>query len=182
VGAFVEPSVNDDQEEHHHLLAIDLGLRSGMALYNAQGRLVSYRSQHYGNVAQLKRAVQRTLSDMEGLAWIVTEGDYTLAAIWERAAMKQGVRVQRVSAETWRRGLLLPREQTCASEAKKHATHLARRIIDWSEAPKATSLRHDAAEAICVGLWAVQRMGWLKDQAPVRVAKPRLIAGAAASL
>lgn len=145
-----------------------------MALYNAEGRLVSYRSQHYGSIPQMKRAAARMLADIEGLAWIVTEGDYTLAAIWERAAMKQGVRVQRVSSEAWRQALLVPKERNCVAEAKKNAGHLARRIIDWSQAPKPTSLRHDAAEAICVGLWAVNRMGWLAESAHAmgQVARP----------
>jgi hypothetical protein len=163
--------------KQHHLLAIDLGLKCGMALYGADGRLCSYRSQHYGSPAALKKAVTRILSDMEGLAWIVTEGDYTLAAIWERAAMKQGIRVQRVSAEVWREALLIPRERTCATEAKKNATALARRVIHWSDAPRPTSLRHDAAEAICVGLWAVERMGWL-NTLPAEIRAPQVLARA----
>lgn len=143
-----------------HLLAIDLGLRCGMALYGDDGRLRSYRSVHYESIAQLKRAAARILSDVQGLAWIVTEGDYTLAAIWERAAMKQGVRVQRVSAESWRQALLLQRERSNATEARRHAAQLARRVIEQCQAPRATTQRIDAAEAICVGLWAVQHMGW----------------------
>lgn len=151
--------------DHHHLLAIDLGLKCGMALYDARGNLVSYRSLDYGSVPQLKRAAARILAELEGLAWIVTEGDVTLAAIWERAAMKQGVRVQRVSADAWRQALLVPKQRTCVNAAKKHARLIARRVIDRSKAHKGQVLAHDAAEAICVGLWAVGRLGWL-DEAP----------------
>ena len=146
-----------------HLLAIDLGPQCGLALYNRDGRLISYRSLQYGSAAELKRAATRILADLEGLEWIVTEGDYTLAAIWERAAMKQGVRVQRVSAEAWRRALLVPKQRTCASEAKKYAQQLAQQVIDWSQAPQTAALRPQAADAICVGLWAAKRMGLLEE-------------------
>jgi hypothetical protein len=33
--------------------------------------------------------------------------------------------------------------------------------VEWSDAPRPTSLRHDAAEAILIGLWGVIRVGWL---------------------
>lgn len=34
-------------------------------------------------------------------------------------------------------------------------------MIDWSGARRPTSLRHDAAEAIMIGLWGVLHLGWL---------------------
>lgn len=162
-GAAVDHPDTQHQNNQHHLLAIDLGLKCGMALYDAQGRLVSYRSLAYGSVAQLKRAAARILAELSDLAWIVTEGDVTLAAIWERAAMKQGVRVQRVSAEAWRQALLVPHQRTCVNAAKKHARIIARTVIDRSLSQPQATLAPDAAEAICVGLWAVGRLGLLAD-------------------
>jgi len=159
----VDPSDLNLASTQQHLLAIDLGLTCGMALYSADGRLISYRSLQCGSVVELKRAAARILADLEGLVWMVTEGDYTLAAIWERAAMKQGVRVQRVSVEAWRQALLAPKGRLAHSEAKKHAQQLARQIIDWSCAPKTAALRPHAADAICVGLWAAKRMGLLNE-------------------
>lgn len=91
--------------------------------------------------------------------------------------MKQGVRVQRVSAEAWRDDLLYVRERLSAADAKKHAEELARRVIRWSGAPAPTSLRHDAAEAILIGLWGVLTLGWLREvPAAVRPAMPRRVA------
>ncbi|MFP2902614.1 hypothetical protein ACLEQD_40940, partial [Corallococcus sp. 4LFB] len=52
--------------------------------------------------------------------------------------------------------------------AKDAADGLARRVIDWSHAPRPTSLRHDAAEAILLGLWGALEVGWLA-QVPVEV-------------
>ena len=54
--------------------------------------------------------------------------------------------------------LLRPRQR---AEAKRWADAGARRVIEWSGAPRPTSLRHDAAEAILVGLHAVLELGWL---------------------
>ena len=54
------------------------------------------------------------------------------------------------------------------TQAKQTADELARRVINWSEAPRPTSLRHDAAEAILVGLWGALEVGWL-ERAPTEV-------------
>ena len=45
--------------------------------------------------------------------------------------------------------------------AKRGADGVARRVIEWSNAPRPTSLRHDAAEAILIGLWGVLQARWL---------------------
>jgi hypothetical protein len=39
-------------------------------------------------------------------------------------------------------------------------------VIDWSGAARPTSLRHDAAEAVLVGLWGVIDAGWLEGPPP----------------
>jgi hypothetical protein len=66
-----------------------------------------------------------------------------------------------VSAEEWRSTFLLSRDQRSGEQAKRMADGIARRVVDWSEAPRPTSLRHDAAEAILIGLWGVIDVGWL---------------------
>lgn len=93
----------------------------------------------------------------------ILEGGGTLAEIWKREAKRRRLACQWVSAEQWRRQLLLPREQRHGSDAKSHADHLARRVIDWSGAPRPTSLRHDAAEAILIGLWGAVQTGLLPN-------------------
>ncbi|MBC8076709.1 MAG: hypothetical protein H7Y32_11595, partial [Chloroflexales bacterium] len=42
----------------------------------------------------------------------------------------------------------------------------ARRVIAWAGAPRPTSLRHDAAEAILIGLWGALEVGWLPALPP----------------
>jgi hypothetical protein len=34
-------------------------------------------------------------------------------------------------------------------------------VIEWSGAARPTSLRHDAAEAILIGLWGLLEAGWM---------------------
>jgi hypothetical protein len=141
---------------------VDLGLRSGFAAYGRDGRLISYRSQHYANLAALRRAVVGILNGLPGLERLVVEGGGPIAEAWEKESGRRGLVVRKVAAEVWR-GELLPRREWAkgARSAKEAADRMARRVIEWSGAARPTSLRHDAAEAILVGLWGVLEAGWL---------------------
>lgn len=145
------------------LLAVDLGLRTGLALYERDGRLHWYRSHNFGAAARLRRAVPALL---DGVTHLVIEGGGALAPFWMDEAARLGVEVRAVTAETWRRAFLYPREQRSGQRAKRTADALARRVIDWSGARRPTSLRHDAAEAILIGLWDVVDLGWLTALPP----------------
>jgi hypothetical protein len=144
------------------LLAIDMGLRTGLALYGDDGRLLWYRSQNFGTPARLKRGAHSILKDLPDVTNIVIEGGGHLADIWEKEAVRRGLVVMRTRAEEWREKLLYQREQRSGAKAKRTADDIARRVIEWSGAHKPTSLRHDAAEAILVGLWGLVELGWLK--------------------
>lgn len=141
------------------LLAVDLGLRTGLACFDGAGRLLWYRSQNYGSRARLKKAAYSLLSDMvrDGapVSRLVIEGGGDLAPPWIREAERRGIPVTQIQAETWRRALLFDRQQRSGLDAKRHADERARNIIQSSGLPKPTSLRHDAAEAILIGYWAV---------------------------
>ena len=144
------------------LLAVDLGIRSGLALYGSDGRLRWYRSHNFGSAARLRRAVRRILDDLPDVTDVVLEGGGTLADIWRGEAQRRVITVHQIAAETWRRQLLYPRQQRSGSDAKQHAKRLARRVIEWSQAPLPTALRDDTAEAILVGLWGTLKLGWLR--------------------
>jgi len=143
------------------LLAVDVGLRTGLALYHRDGRLLRYRSQNFGTARRLRRGARRLLAETPGLLRLVLEGGGSLGEIWSSEALRRDLPVRRVSAEEWREGLLLPRERRSGARAKDSAGDLARTVIDWSGAARPTSLRHDAAEAILIGLWGVLDAGWL---------------------
>ena len=148
------------------LLAVDVGLRTGLARYGPTGRLLWYRSQNYGSRGRLQRAVPALLDESGGLGWLVLEGGGDLATIWSRHALRRGIPVCRIAAEVWRRALLLPRQQRAGVEAKHHADAVARRVIAWSGAARPTHLRHDAAEAILAGLWGAVELGILPELPP----------------
>lgn len=145
------------------LLAVDLGLRAGLACYGPDARLLWYRSHNFGSQARLKRGAHTILNDIPDLDVLVLEGGGPLAELWSREGHRRGVEVLTTCAEVWRRQLMLPRQQKSGAAAKQHADALARRVIDWSGAPRPTSLRHDAAEAILVGLWGGLQVGWLSE-------------------
>jgi hypothetical protein len=143
------------------LLAVDLGLRTGLALFCQDGRLQWYRSQNFGTVARLRRGVYGVLTAIPELVWLVLEGGGTLADVWRHEAERHSIQVRQISAEAWRQRLLYPRQQRTGVHAKAHATDLARRVIMWSQARRPTTLRDDAAEAILIGLWGILEVGWL---------------------
>jgi len=145
------------------LLAVDLGLRTGLALYKRDGRLLWYRSRNFGTVARLRRGAHGLLGELPNVAWIILEGGGLLREPWEQVARRRRIQVRLISAENWRERMLYPREHRGTRKAKRSAGQLARRVIEWSGAPRATSLRHHAAEAILIGLWGVLEIGWLDD-------------------
>ncbi len=143
------------------LLAIDLGLWTGYACFSLgeRPRLRWYRSQHFGTRAALKRAIPRVLREAAPLSVMVLEGDRHLGDLWSAGAERRGATVVRVAPETWRRAILLPRQQRHGSDAKAAAVDVALACIQESDAsrPK-TVLGDDVAEAICIGLYALRTL------------------------
>ncbi len=145
------------------LLAIDLGLRCGLALYGRDGRLVRFSSRRFASITTLKRAAWSVLAELPPLEVVIVEGDRALGEVWLKAVEKRGAEGRFVRPEQWRGALLYAREQRSGKDAKRHADALARAVIEWSGATRPTSLRHDAAEAILIGLWGVVELGWLEE-------------------
>lgn len=137
------------------LLAIDLGLRCGFAVYNADGDLLAYRSTHFPSVSTIRKASYKLLARWPRLTHIVVEGDREIGEIWHKLADKRGIHFQRVSPETWRAGLLTPTERSNTANAKAAARRIARDLIAHSPAPMPKSrMTHDVCEAILIGKWA----------------------------
>ncbi len=148
------------------LLAVDLGLRTGLALYGQDGRLAWYRSHNFGSRERLRRGAHGLLLAEPDLTRLVLEGGGPIADVWAREGARRGLAVRVIDAAVWREPLLLPRERTTGALAKRHAGELARRVIAWSGLPGPTALRHDAAEAVLAGLWGVLDAGWLPAPPP----------------
>ncbi len=149
------------------LLAVDAGVRVGIAVFGPDGRLERYRSTNFGSVRRLKSGVYGVCAEVGHLTDLVLEGaGGGIAEPWLKEARRRDLTVRHVHAGIWRERLLHPRERRSGATAKEQADALARRVIEWSGAPRPTSLRHDAAEAILVGLWAVLDAGWLDGPPP----------------
>jgi hypothetical protein len=147
------------------LLAVDLGLTGGLALYREDGALVWARSFRFATVAQFKRALPRLLDECGALRFLYVEGDKHLGDLWARAAEKRGAETTRVTPETWRARLLKAQDRASGPRAKTVAERRAREVIEVLAEKKPTSLATDAAEAILIGLYGALAVGWL-DRAP----------------
>ena len=143
------------------LLAIDLGVKTGLALYNQDCKLEWYRSKNFGSKNSLNKALYSLLKTVENLEFLIIEGGGDLFTIWEKQAKKQGIKVIQIQAHVWRKELLLQREQRNGQQAKRYAIQIANEVIKHTSGKKATSLSDDAAEAILTGYWALSEVNWL---------------------
>jgi len=75
------------------LLAVDLGLKTGLALYGDSGKLVWYRSHNFGTTERLRRAVPGIMDNIPNLTALVIEGGGNLATVWEKEAEKREIAV-----------------------------------------------------------------------------------------
>lgn len=155
------------------LLAVDLGLRTGLARIGRGGRVEAYRSTTFPDRARLKRGAGGVWRSMGlGVELVVCEGDPRLARVWAREAARDGVGVEVIAAGDWRPDLLWPRDRRSGRRAKAAAETLARHLISWSEIPGPTSMTDDVAEAICVGFHAA----WVRGHVDPDTLPPELLA------
>lgn len=142
------------------LLAVDAGLRTGLALFDRSAQLQWCRSHNMGNPVRLKKAAARILFELPDLEYLVVEGGGQLAEIWENAARKRHVAVRRVQADQWRPAFLLSREMASGQRAKQAACSLVVRIMRQETWTCPTKPGHDASEAVLIGLWTLIELGW----------------------
>lgn len=142
------------------LLAVDAGVRTGLALFDCFGHLLWCRSHNLGTTSRLKKAAARILFELPHLEWLIVEGGGSIADIWVQTAQKRGIMVRLVQAHEWRADFLLPRQQHSGSKAKAVACTLVRVLMDAEGPSTPTAPGHDAAEAVLIGLWAAVHLGW----------------------
>jgi len=148
------------------LLAIDAGVKIGLALYSRPANLIWYRSHNMGSVNSLRKAAAHLIHAKEGLSVIVIEGGGPVAEAWKKEALRCGLQVIMTDAGEWRKEMLYQREYRNSDLAKQTAIALSRQIIEKSEAPSMNFPKHDAAEAILIGLWGCKKAGWI-DELPL---------------
>jgi hypothetical protein len=149
--------------ESKYLLAVDCGLRTGLALFQAPDRLLWYRSQHLASPAKLKRFIYGLLHQHPLPTSILLEGGGELAELWRREAGKRAIPYHQLQAEEWRKRLLYDRQFSRSQIAKRSADQLARQVIERLGGKRPPHLRHDAAEAVLIGLYGLLEQGWLQS-------------------
>lgn len=150
----------------HHLLSVDVGLHTGLALFSEHPRLLWYRSHHIASPAKLKKMIGKLLRETPQPTHLYLEGGGPLAELWLREAEKLAIRTEQIHAQQWRERLFYDRQHRSGSQAKKEADGLARQVIEQLGGKKPTTLRHDTAEAILIGLYGLLQLGWLGDWPP----------------
>lgn len=172
------------------VLAVDLGLRTGLCLLDDAGRLIRYEQMVFVDEEELAQAAARILEEWESDAnhegaqheqWTITNlaiegGDPLLWAAWRAAAeggAARGVpapRILSITADEWRSHLLLPKEKKSGSEAKAAARLIARQVVaDFGTMAEHTgSFATDSAESVLLGFYVACRLGWISRQPPIR--------------
>ena len=146
-----------------HLLAVDVGLHTGLALFSENAELLWYRSHHVSSSAKLKKLVGKLLREAPRPTHLYLEGGGPLVEIWQHEAVKLAICTEQIHAQQWRAQLLNDRQQRSGAQAKKEADGIARKVIEQLGHKNPTSLRHDTAEAILVGLYGLLQLGWLAN-------------------
>lgn len=121
------------------LLSVDLGLRSGFALYNSTGQLISFAHHRFDTLLNLKTSILVELSSLSkiyNLNHFVLEGDAVFGSIWTSAINQfaaeneKNVVIIYIAPAEWRDRLLTSRERKSGKDAKC-ASRLISRQIMW---------------------------------------------------
>lgn len=143
-----------------HLLAVDLGVKTGLALFNSEEKILWYRSRNYGNKQRLRTDIQNVLNDISSLRFVFLEGGGDIARLWLKECRKRKIHFRQIYAEDWRKDLFNPKDMRTGEQAKKHAVWLAGKVVEQCQGPRPTSMLDDAAEAVLVGYWGLIQVGW----------------------
>ena len=140
-------------ETSHKLLAVDLGMKAGLAWFDNDGRLLRARSTHFADRATLRRALPSIWREVPCVTCVVVEGGGSLAEIWLKSAARHGLATTQICAEQWRREVLTPSQRRNGQTAKAAACVKAAEIARQDGCPPCQEFLDDAAEAIVFGQW-----------------------------
>ena len=166
------------------LLAVDLGLKSGVALFNQKGKLIRYEQftfERESMVDRIRTLIHQWESEVNdavgdennGSPWKVTHiaiegGDVSIFNAWSSVA--QDLSVLRVSPEEWRSELLLSKEKSSGADCKAAARLIARQVVaDYGIMENHSGkFKTDVAEAVVMGLYVSRKLGWISRSPAIR--------------
>ena len=182
-----------ERDTNQLLMAVDLGLKSGVSLFNSNGNLIRYEQflfdrqnlqDEFENI--IRKWEAEVVSDDTSDSWKITHiaiegGDTGLLNTWADAAPNHSI--LRVSPEEWRAELLLKKENNSGSAAKEASRLIARQIVaDFGTMENHTGkFPTDVAESVCLGMYVARRLGWIDREPVVRrftngnIVTPKLI-------
>ena len=139
-----------------NLLAIDLGVKTGLACWDVEQRkLLWCRSHNYGSKKQVAKAAPGVLLSAGDAGILVLEGGGDIALIWKQAGNRWGWDTRILHAEEWRKNLFYESEWQYTSDLKNLAINYAHKAALWGGMKVAGRLNHNAAEALLAGLWVL---------------------------
>lgn len=170
------------------LLAIDLGLRTGISLFNDRGELLRYDYIHLTDVDELHDHAARLMMEWEngantdsektGERWQLTcialEGsEPSHFEAWREAAMDTDLEIPEIISvrpDEWRSEFLERKESISGKKSKEAARLIARQVVsDYGVMDNHVGrFKTDAAESIVMGMFVARRLGWVKREPAVR--------------
>jgi predicted phosphodiesterase len=164
------------------LLSVDLGLKSGIALFTNDGSLVRYE-QFLFQRETLQADAQKLIKEWEDeaneemsgeekqskITHIAIEGaDTLILKYWTEAAPQMSI--LRVSPEEWRSEMLTNKEKASGSDSKAAARLIARQVVsDFGTMDQHKGkFPTDVAEAVVMGSYVAGKLGWITRNPLVR--------------
>lgn len=145
------------------LLSVDLGVKTGLACWTSNGKLLWYRSQNYGSTERLKRAIRSILGQFNEPGVLVLEGGGRISELWITIAVRTGWLIETLHAEEWRLNLINQSEWQYCRDLKGLSIAYATIACHWGSQPVAGILNHNTAEAILAGLWILIKSGFITN-------------------
>ncbi|MGC8864295.1 MAG: hypothetical protein ACP5O2_01120 [Bacteroidales bacterium] len=139
-------------ENRGNLLAVDLGVKTGLAVFTPDGRLLWYGSRNYGSKNSLRSDIPRLLLQYGPLRRLVLEGGGALHEVWHKEAQRWQIPITAFHAGHWRELLFGSDYLMHTDKAKDKAVEMAGRVIRLVGIQRFSTPVHHAAEAILSGL------------------------------
>lgn len=155
------------------LMAVDLGLRTGVCLLDQQGRILQYAQFHYDTTDALCKGAEKLLKEWQEeynrvngayISHLAIEGsDPPVLDAWRTAASKlrRPPAILYVRPEEWRSDMLSHADQQSGALAKEASERLAEALLHQQEQDSGGAVATDVAESILLGVHVARRLGWV---------------------
>lgn len=176
-GFFAKETTNDVRGM---LVAVDLGFRTGLALYSEHGHLLEYEHAIYESIEDLEAGCLKMIAEWESkyqhynseqyhITKVAIEGaDVALRGLWKYIAEDiLHCPLLLVKPEEWRADLLLAKERASGEAAKEASRLIARQLVaEYGGRLHKGKFPTDVAEAVLLGYHVSRRLEWIPRKEP----------------